>query len=566
MNQYVPDWAVEDDSGCLTDLLPNSSQKKPTGLENELVELLWRNGHVVMHSQMRRRAAPAVCEFKQPQKHEQSLGNSSNLIQEAESASWFQYPLDDSFEKEFCSEFFPEIEAAETDKISKDLIAEEQRFLRFGSTNDSNNDFTGAAAKPPTPSSQEHVMPPPRSHCLGSTPQSSCLDNASVQNFSQLSNMMKADMGVSSSCQLGHKGSGSNYQTGTVESSMMTVGSSNCGSNQVQARTEPVNALSNDAAGIMAGLKEDAGTRLLSDRLQSKPHEVALTSSSGGSGCSFGRQGQKNASNQSHKRKAREVEDSVCQSEDAEYESIEEKKQTQRPMSKRRSRAAEVHNLSERRRRDRINEKMKALQELIPHCNKTDKASMLDEAIEYLKSLQLQVQMMWMGSGMASMMFPGVQQYIPGIGMGMGHHGSMPPIPTAVQLPRVPLVNQPVHPASSANQTSIFPSPALSAVSFPNQMQNIHLPESYARYLGMHMMPPPQASNFCTYGSHLVQQNKSAAAPRSTSPASAAAAPGASIGNKKSGKFKVVDGQTSHKVPAEIVPVARRLKVTDTVF
>ncbi|RRT59024.1 hypothetical protein B296_00014974 [Ensete ventricosum] len=35
---------------------------------------------------------------------------------------------------------------------------------------------------------------------------------------------------------------------------------------------------------------------------------------------------------------------------------------------------------------------MKALQELIPHCNKTDKASMLDEAIEYLKSLQLQVQ------------------------------------------------------------------------------------------------------------------------------------------------------------------------------
>jgi hypothetical protein len=44
------------------------------------------------------------------------------------------------------------------------------------------------------------------------------------------------------------------------------------------------------------------------------------------------------------------------------------------------------------RRRDRINEKMRALQELIPHCNKTDKASMLDEAIEYLKSLQLQVQ------------------------------------------------------------------------------------------------------------------------------------------------------------------------------
>ncbi|KAF7079011.1 hypothetical protein CFC21_083326 [Triticum aestivum] len=57
------------------------------------------------------------------------------------------------------------------------------------------------------------------------------------------------------------------------------------------------------------------------------------------------------------------------------------------------TRAAEVHNLSERRRRSRINEKMKALQILIPNSNKTDKASMLDEAIliEYLKQLRLQV-------------------------------------------------------------------------------------------------------------------------------------------------------------------------------
>ncbi|CAL5324642.1 unnamed protein product [Camellia sinensis] len=57
-----------------------------------------------------------------------------------------------------------------------------------------------------------------------------------------------------------------------------------------------------------------------------------------------------------------------------------------------RSRAAEAHNLSEKRRRSRINEKLKALQKLIPNSNKTDKASMLDEAIDYLKQLQLQVQ------------------------------------------------------------------------------------------------------------------------------------------------------------------------------
>ncbi|CAK9135342.1 unnamed protein product [Ilex paraguariensis] len=68
--------------------------------------------------------------------------------------------------------------------------------------------------------------------------------------------------------------------------------------------------------------------------------------------------------------------------------------------SSKRSRAAEVHCLSEKdgfkcgrqRRRNRINEKMKALQKLIPNSNKMDKASMLDEAIKHLKQLQLQVQ------------------------------------------------------------------------------------------------------------------------------------------------------------------------------
>ncbi|KAL1347309.1 hypothetical protein HN51_020776 [Arachis hypogaea] len=60
----------------------------------------------------------------------------------------------------------------------------------------------------------------------------------------------------------------------------------------------------------------------------------------------------------------------------------------------RRNRTAAVHNQSERRRRDRINQKMKALQRLVPNANKTDKASMLDEVIKYLKQLQAQIEMM----------------------------------------------------------------------------------------------------------------------------------------------------------------------------
>ncbi|EFJ17839.1 hypothetical protein SELMODRAFT_114141, partial [Selaginella moellendorffii] len=83
-------------------------------------------------------------------------------------------------------------------------------------------------------------------------------------------------------------------------------------------------------------------------------------------------------------------------------ESVDVKKAPPARTSSKRSRAAEVHNLSERRRRDRINEKMKALQELIPNSNKTDKASMLDEAIEYLKMLQLQLQVLSPGSSKVS--------------------------------------------------------------------------------------------------------------------------------------------------------------------
>ncbi|GFP81683.1 transcription factor bhlh66 [Phtheirospermum japonicum] len=62
----------------------------------------------------------------------------------------------------------------------------------------------------------------------------------------------------------------------------------------------------------------------------------------------------------------------------------------------RRGQATDPHSITERLRRERIAERMKALQELIPNANKTDKASMLDEIIDYVKFLQLQVKVLSM--------------------------------------------------------------------------------------------------------------------------------------------------------------------------
>ncbi|KAL5658766.1 hypothetical protein ACJX0J_031929, partial [Zea mays] len=122
-----------------------------------------------------------------------------------------------------------------------------------------------------------------------------------------------------------------------------------CDSNQVP-RT-PTGIRGKDAA-LQSEVPSDAGA-----------HDG--TSSSGGSGSNYGGSGLPSDSVHGHKRKG------MCRDEsDSRSEATEETKPWQRHGPKRRTRAAEVHNLSERRRRDRIKEKMRALQELIPHCNK----------------------------------------------------------------------------------------------------------------------------------------------------------------------------------------------------
>ncbi|XP_010109419.2 transcription factor bHLH74 [Morus notabilis] len=130
----------------------------------------------------------------------------------------------------------------------------------------------------------------------------------------------------------------------------------------------------------------------------------------------------------------------------------------------RRGQATNSHSLAERVRREKISERMRLLQELVPGCNKiTGKAVMLDEIINYVQSLQQQVEFLSMklatvnpelnidierllskdilnsrgGNGALFGLGPGIgssQHYPPGI-----FQGTMPSIPnTAPQFASLP--------------------------------------------------------------------------------------------------------------------------------
>lgn len=63
----------------------------------------------------------------------------------------------------------------------------------------------------------------------------------------------------------------------------------------------------------------------------------------------------------------------------------------------RRGQATDSHSIAERARREKISERMKFLQDLVPGCEKiTGKAGMLDEIINYVQSLQRQVEFLSM--------------------------------------------------------------------------------------------------------------------------------------------------------------------------
>uniref|UniRef100_A0A0E0DIG4 BHLH domain-containing protein n=1 Tax=Oryza meridionalis TaxID=40149 RepID=A0A0E0DIG4_9ORYZ len=186
---------------------------------------------------------------------------------------------------------------------------------------------------------------------------------------------------------------------------------------------------------------------------------------------------------------------------EGEYTLEKDPMEARRATPTRRSRSAEFHNFSERRRRDRINEKLKALQELLPNCTKTDKVSMLDEAIDYLKSLQLQLQMLVMGKGMAPVVPPELQQYMHYI---TADPSQIPPI-----RPSEPRPFQITH-ATQQRQSNV-------ESDFLSQMQNLHPsepPQNFLRPPKLQLYTPEQqrrglASSSGHNGGWITERNSS---------------------------------------------------------
>lgn len=477
MNHIVPDFEADKDY-----LIPELPKKSTMGGDEDIMELLWRNGQVVMQNQNQRsvgnkkpeiRASMANREIRSSVVEEET-GPSDLFMQEDEMSSWLHYPVDDN--------------SLEGCLYNNDLLYPTPAPVT-----------TAPSSLPPPPPPPSLTITPPRPP----VPLFRRVERESGQpkytNFIHFSRPNKGktpQLGPSSSSKLPPA-----LKPSTVVESNNTPAAEapESRASRVSDKAPTVSAANLGCGGSMSGVGA-AGTSSAGRELETCELSVTSSPGTGGSGASASVEPSSQKPlppppTEDRKRKGREIDDTECHSEDVEFDYPDAKKQSHGATSTKRSRAAEVHNLSER----------------------SDKASMLDEAIEYLKSLQMQVQMMSMGCSMVPMMFPGVQQYMSpmamGMGMGMGMNHAMVPYPAILpgsSLPnpaaqigqRFPVpgfnMSPPVTVAGgpAASQTVNLSAPMMS--SFPQHNQNQPRAPSFTdpfqQYLGLHQtqLPLPQ--------------------------------------------------------------------------
>ncbi|XP_073278979.1 transcription factor UNE10-like [Primulina huaijiensis] len=209
--------------------------------------------------------------------------------------------------------------------------------------------------------------------------------------------------------------------------------------------------------------------------------------------------------------------DSVCHSRRLRYKCDDEGKKRGTGKSSvltKRSRAAAIHNQSERKRRDRINQRMKTLQKLVPNSSKTDKASMLDEVIEYVKQMQAQVQVMRMNMSHMNMLPLTVMQQhqhlqmsmMNPMGMGMGimdmnamgrpGAGILPPPTSGIPLPPPSFMPVGASWDNPGGPASVMTDPLSMFMAWQSQLMTIDAYNRLAALYQQFQQPPASSSKY----------------------------------------------------------------------
>uniref|UniRef100_A0A2P2IKN5 Transcription factor PIF1-like isoform X2 n=2 Tax=Rhizophora mucronata TaxID=61149 RepID=A0A2P2IKN5_RHIMU len=481
MNHYVHDFQMDDDYPAPTSPSLTPRPKKSADMpEDEIMELLWQNGPVVMQSQTHR----SIRKSSPPTRYDEAVPPADKLsarevrspqdqqhlfMQEGEMVAWLHHPINGpSFDHDFCADLFYPSTACVTTSSTTTATTSATSAISNATSPSIRAIPSPEARLHPTVAAATTVAPAPRPPVpQGRRPEG-------LQNFAYFSRHRFRE---------GYESGSSNLNLKSIVKDSTAVDSSDTPDVGSSSRVSEAATVARSAVGASSGGDTVCRTMSCAAVVASSSGavganrdtttcEITVTSSSGGSSGSAEPPTERPRA-ENRKRKGKD-EDTKCHSEDPEFESADSKKQVRGSTHRNRSRAAEVHNLSERRRRDRINEKMRALQELIPRCNKSDKASMLDEVIQYLKSLQSQVQMMSIGCSMVPMMFPGVQQYVAPVRMGMG---------TGMDLELG--MNRPMMPFPNVLAGAPLPTPATAAHMGPRfPMPSFHMPP----------IPPPDPS------------------------------------------------------------------------
>ncbi|KVI03827.1 Basic helix-loop-helix leucine zipper transcription factor [Cynara cardunculus var. scolymus] len=441
------------------------------GGDEDIMELLWQNGQVVMQSQNQRSVGNKKPEIRTSMANreirssvvEEETGPSDLFMQEDEMSSWLHYPMDEN--------------SLEGCLYSNDLL--------YPTPPSSTPLTTAPSSLPPPPPPPSVTIPPPRPP----VPPFRRVEGESGQpKYTNFLHFSRPNKGRAS--QLGPCSSSlpPSLKPSTAMESNDTPAAEapESRASRVSDKTPTVSVANiGCGGGSMSGVGA-AGTSSAGRELETCELSVTSSPGTGGSGASASVEPSSQKpppTTDDRKRKGRDTDDTECHSEDVEFEYTDAKKQSHGATSTKRSRAAEVHNLSERRRRDRINEKMKALQELIPRCNK-----------QYMSPMA-------MGMGMNHAMVP-YPSILPG--SSLPNPAAAVAAAAATQLgPRFPVpgFNMPppvtITGGPAASQAANLSAPMMS--SFPshnqNQPQAPNFSDPFQQYLGLHptQIPLPQA-------------------------------------------------------------------------